>query len=185
MSSPCRSLSCCAAALTFALALPLQGRGQPQSADLPAAESGPGFVPVTTLFPGGGSEPPLDPRAKLYENNPQMIAEGQRLFTWYNCAGCHFHGGGGMGPALMDDQWRYGGRIDQIYSSIAHGRPNGMPTWAGKIPEAQIWQLAAYVKSLSSPTTAQVTGGQPRPQPPPPVAPSPPPQSAPPGGPPR
>jgi cytochrome c oxidase cbb3-type subunit 3 len=167
-----------------ALALPLRGQAQPQSANLPAAEGGPGFVPISKLFPGGGTEPPLDPRAKLYENNPQMIAEGKRLFTWLNCVGCHFNGGGGMGPALMDKQWRYGDRIDQIYSSIAHGRPNGMPTWGGIVPDAQIWQLAAYVKSLSIPTTAQMTGGQPQP-PPPPAAPSPLPQSAPPGGSPR
>ncbi len=31
-----------------------------------------------------------------------------------------------MGPALMSGHWRYGGRIDQIYESIAQGRPNGM-----------------------------------------------------------
>ena len=47
-----------------------------------------------------------------------------------NCVGCHCHGGGGMGPALMDDQWRYGGRIDQIAATIAEGRPNGMPVVA-------------------------------------------------------
>ena len=46
-----------------------------------------------------------------------------------NCTGCHFNGGGGMGPALMSGHWRYSGRIDQIYASIAQGRPNGMPSW--------------------------------------------------------
>jgi cytochrome c oxidase cbb3-type subunit 3 len=66
-----------------------------------------------------------------------------------NCAGCHFHGGGGMGVALMDDKWRYGGRIDQIVASIAEGRPNGMPAWRGKLTEQQMWQIAAYVRSLS------------------------------------
>jgi cytochrome c oxidase cbb3-type subunit 3 len=54
-----------------------------------------------------------------------------------------------MGPPLMDDQWRYGGRIDQIASSIAEGRPNGMPAWRDKLTDDQIWQLAAYVRSLS------------------------------------
>ena len=66
-----------------------------------------------------------------------------------NCVGCHFHGGGGMGPPLMDDEWRYGGRIDQIAASIAEGRPNGMPSWRSKLTEDQIWKLAAYVRSLS------------------------------------
>ena len=66
-----------------------------------------------------------------------------------NCVGCHFHGGGGMGPALMDDEWRYGGRIDQIAASIAEGRPNGMPAWKDKLTSDQIWQLAAFVRTMS------------------------------------
>ena len=66
-----------------------------------------------------------------------------------------FEGGGGIGPALMDNKWRYGSSLDQIYHSIADGRPNGMPTWRGKIPDSQIWQLAAYVKWLSTPEAWQ------------------------------
>jgi cytochrome c oxidase cbb3-type subunit 3 len=54
-----------------------------------------------------------------------------------------------MGPPLMDDQWRYGGRIDQIAASIAEGRPNGMPAWGSKLTADQIWDLAAYVRSLA------------------------------------
>jgi cytochrome c oxidase cbb3-type subunit III len=90
-----------------------------------------------------------DPRAAIYEGNAFSIAQGQRLFTWMNCAGCHAHGGGGMGPPLMDDRWRYGGRIEQIAATIYQGRPNGMPSWKGKLTEQQIWQLAAYVRTLS------------------------------------
>ena len=66
-----------------------------------------------------------------------------------NCTGCHFNGGGGMGPALMCGYWRYGGQIDQIYESIAQGRPNGMPSWQLLLQPTMIWELAAYVKSLS------------------------------------
>jgi cytochrome c oxidase cbb3-type subunit III len=90
-----------------------------------------------------------DPRAAEYENNAFHIAQGQRLFAWFNCSGCHSHGGGGMGPPLMDDEWRYGGRIDQIAASIAEGRPNGMPSWRAKLTNDQIWQLAAFVRSMS------------------------------------
>jgi len=54
-----------------------------------------------------------------------------------------------MGPALMDDEWRYGSRIDQIATSIAEGRPNGMPAWRRKLTQGQIWSLAAYVRTLS------------------------------------
>jgi len=102
-----------------------------------------------TIFPGGTAPPPLDARAKLYDNNAPAIADGQQLFTQINCVGCHSHGGGGMGPALMDDEWRYGSRIDQIATTIAEGRPNGMPAWRGKLTDDQIWKLAAYVRSMS------------------------------------
>ena len=67
-----------------------------------------------------------------------------------NCTGCHFSGGGGMGPALTSGHWRYGGRIEQIYESIAQGRPNGMPSWQFVLGPTQMWELAAYVKSLSA-----------------------------------
>jgi cytochrome c oxidase cbb3-type subunit 3 len=71
------------------------------------------------------------------------------LWTWYNCSGCHANGGGGPGPALMDDVWIYGGDAGTIYLTIANGRPNGMPAFGNRIPKDQIWQLAAYVRSLA------------------------------------
>jgi cytochrome c oxidase cbb3-type subunit 3 len=59
----------------------------------------------------------------------------------------------------MDGQWRYGGRVAQIHASIAQGRPNGMPSFAGKIPDDQIWQIAAYVRTLSGNAPKYVAGG--------------------------
>lgn len=117
--------------------------GKPIAATVPAGQS------PDTIWPGGSKPSPLDPRAKLYDNNAPAIAAGQALYGQMNCVGCHAHGGGGMGPALMDDEWRYGGRINQIAASIAEGRPNGMPSWRAKLTQEQIWQLAAYVRSLS------------------------------------
>src|SRR5438309_4642901 len=90
-----------------------------------------------------------DPRAAEYGNNAFHIAQGQRLFAWFNCSGCHSHGGGGMGPPLMDNKWRYGGKMEDIVASILYGRPNGMPDWRNKITQQQAWELAAYVHSLS------------------------------------
>jgi len=84
-----------------------------------------------------------------YEGNAWAVSQGQQLFSQYNCAGCHFHGGGGIGPALMDADWLYGSSPANIYTSIAEGRPNGMPSFGGHIPDYQIWQLTAYVRSLA------------------------------------
>lgn len=132
-----------------AVALAACDREERHSRAKPLGETVPAGTSPDTIWPGNGSPPPLDPRAKLYDNNAPAIAQGQFLYTKMNCVGCHFHGGGGMGPPLMDDEWRYGGRIDQIAASIAEGRPNGMPSWRSKLTSDQIWQLAAYVRSLS------------------------------------
>lgn len=128
-------------------------RGQPLAETIPSTSA-------DTVFPGGAQQGPLDPRAAMYEQNAAAIAQGQQLFGAMNCVGCHSHGGGGMGPALMDAQWRYGGRIDQIAQSIAKGRPNGMPAWQDKLTDQQIWQLAAYVRSLSGQAPKDAVGSR-------------------------
>jgi len=97
-----------------------------------------------TVMPNGES------RVKTwYDQNAWAMAEGKRLYESYNCVGCHAHGGGGMGPPLMDEKWIYGNEPLEIYGSIVHGRPNGMPSFRGKIPEDQVWEIMAYVRSLS------------------------------------
>jgi cytochrome c oxidase cbb3-type subunit 3 len=83
------------------------------------------------------------------EKNAYALSEGKRLFSAMNCVGCHSHGGGGMGPALMDSVWFYGHEPRQIFASIVEGRPNGMPSFRGRIAEYQVWQLVAYVRSLA------------------------------------
>ncbi|HEX2191355.1 MAG TPA: c-type cytochrome [Longimicrobiaceae bacterium] len=83
-----------------------------------------------------------------YEGDAKAIQEGRRLYRWMNCNGCHAEGGGSIGPPLWDDQWRYGGRGIDIAESILHGRPDGMPRFAGHLPEDQVWKIVAYVQSL-------------------------------------
>ena len=84
-----------------------------------------------------------------YERNAQGLADGKRLFDWFNCSGCHAQGGGDKGPALMDDKWLYGSEPENIVASILEGRPNGMPAFGSRVNEAQAWQLAAYVRSMA------------------------------------
>lgn len=86
-----------------------------------------------------------------YAGDAQAVDEGERLYGWYNCAGCHGQlGGGGMGPPLRDEDWIYGGDAISIYESIMEGRPEGMPTWQGKIPEDQGWKIVAYIQTLGT-----------------------------------
>jgi cytochrome c oxidase cbb3-type subunit III len=107
------------------------------------------------LRPGG----PIVPAHVVnnpYNSSSYDISEGQRLFQWYNCSGCHANGGGGIGPPLIKQQWIYGGEPANIFDTIVKGRPNGMPAWGGRIPEYQIWQIVTYVRSLNGqqPTSA-------------------------------
>ena len=84
-----------------------------------------------------------------YEGNRGVLAEGRRLFNWYNCSGCHGdHAGGGMGPSLRDSLWYYGGDPASIFASIAEGRRYGMPAWGSKISRDDIWKLVTYIKSM-------------------------------------
>jgi cytochrome c oxidase cbb3-type subunit III len=147
MSSRFRNSLLAAAAL--ALALAGCDREERHSRAKPLGETVATGQTPDTIYPGSGTPPPLDARAAEYDNNAPAIGEGQQLYSQMNCVGCHSHGGGGMGPPLMDDEWRYGGRIDQIATTIAEGRPNGMPSWRGKLTEDQIWKLSAYVRSMS------------------------------------
>ena len=90
------------------------------------------------------------------EGNAWAISQGKQLYEAYNCNGCHANGGGGMGPALMDATWRYGSEPQDLYTSIVAGRPDGMPAFGGRISDVQVWQLVAYVRSMSGQTRFDV-----------------------------
>lgn len=109
-----------------------------------------GVANTTRLTDLQAGEPALPPAVDSpYRDNAYGLSEGKRLYSWFNCVGCHQHGGGAIGPALMDHRWIYGSRPEQIFSTIMQGRPNGMPSFAGRLTEQQAWELVAYVQSLS------------------------------------
>jgi cytochrome c oxidase cbb3-type subunit 3 len=116
--------------------------------DAPSAQAATD-VAVTDLYAGGASTAASQMAPNGYEENAYAISQGQRLYEGFNCVGCHAHGGGDKGPALMDDKWIYGSSAEQIHSTIIQGRPNGMPSFREKIPDYQVWQIVAYVRSMS------------------------------------
>ena len=130
----------------------------------PAAESAPKeqvpqYVVDTALTPGvGHTAYTIDPGAAKYYDNQNAVTIGKALFYSMNCSGCHSNGGGGMGPSLLSGPRRYGGRLEQIRQSIADGRPNGMPSWRARLSDADLWRLAAYVRSMSLPATLAAQG---------------------------
>jgi cytochrome c oxidase cbb3-type subunit 3 len=118
-------------------------------------------IAQTVLSPGGA--PAVQRVSGLgakYLGNAYHVSQGKKWFGAFNCNGCHSNGGGGSGPPLMDNKWTYGGEIENIVQSIREGRPNGMPSWRGKITDEQIWELAAYVLSMSGNVTSDVAPGR-------------------------
>jgi cytochrome c oxidase cbb3-type subunit 3 len=89
-----------------------------------------------------------------YDDNRWAIAEGQRLYSWFNCAGCHSPGGGGaIGPALRDSVWIYGNEPDQIFTTIVEGRPAGMPAFGALMRGDDVRKLVAFVRSMAKLTS--------------------------------
>lgn len=87
------------------------------------------------------------------------IAAGAAAFK-VNCVQCHGSGAqGSVGyPNLNDDDWIWGGGIDQIYHTVLHGirfaedddtRISEMPAFGDMLDATQIAQVSAYVASLS------------------------------------
>ena len=135
------------AALVCALSLMSCEREERRFREEPPAANPASIATLTPLQPG----PTVREVATRgpYEENAYMVNEGKALFSAMNCVGCHANGGGGMGPPLMDEDWIYGSDPQQIFSSIAQGRPNGMPSWGNRLSNDQIWRLVGYVRSMS------------------------------------
>jgi len=142
MSSRSRNAALCAL-----LCLTACDREERRFRESPPSAQPAGLVRTSSLQPGAFVD--STHLGNVYQENAYAVSEGQNLFGWYNCSGCHANGGGDKGPALMDNVWIYGSEPAQIYSTIAEGRPNGMPSFGGHVPDNDVWKLVAYVRSLS------------------------------------
>jgi cytochrome c oxidase cbb3-type subunit III len=113
------------------------------------------------------------------EKSPDLLefatAGGRSAFA-VNCSQCHGSDAGGRPgfPNLNDDDWLWGGKLDDIYFTIKHGARNGadpdarvmdMPKFLadGVLTSAQIGDVTDYVLSLSGTPhdTAAAVRGQP------------------------
>jgi cytochrome c(L) len=91
--------------------------------------------------------------AKLnkYTGNPEAIKEGRAIFLKYGCSGCHgVGGGGGMGPPLLDDVWKFGSDDETLYKLIKGQIPNQtMPKVMGEqMTDDEVWKAIAYIRSI-------------------------------------
>ena len=93
-------------------------------------------------------------------------ARGKTVFG-DNCAPCHGSGGAGAKgyPNLNDDDWLWGGTLDQIMQTIQFGARSGHPKThesamlafgkEGVLKKDQIVTVANYVRSLSGLPTSR------------------------------
>ena len=133
---------------------------EPSPAEHPSEPLGQGtLAAVRTSALQAGAAPGLPAReSKLTNplaNDPAAARDGEQLYNSMNCAGCHGAlGGGGIGPPFADEDWIYGGGPGQIFASVAQGRPNGMPSFGGRLPAESIWRIVSYVQSIAPPLPA-------------------------------
>lgn len=94
------------------------------------------------------------------------IAGGAVAFK-NNCSACHGSGGqGGKGyPNLNDDDWLWGGTLDQIYTTIRYGAHNdnanthvgGMPAWKDNLNPTEIDSVAVTIEKMHEGDKAEKT----------------------------
>lgn len=105
-------------------------------------------VPITRIIPGAVTVRP-DVKSPV-QNQSEAAARGMQYFNAFNCVGCHAaNGGGGMGPSLSNGIFKFGSDPANIYLTIVQGRALGMPAWGTILPDGIIWDLVAYVQSIS------------------------------------
>jgi cytochrome c oxidase cbb3-type subunit 3 len=113
-------------------------------------------VPVTGIYPGGNTNGLYPDMQNPLAKDPDAVARGAKDFDAFNCSGCHApRGGGAMGPALSNDKWIYRASPANIYLDIAQGRSAGMPAFGAMLPDRTIWELVAYIQSISEKPGAQ------------------------------
>jgi cytochrome c(L) len=85
-----------------------------------------------------------------FTGNAEAIAQGRMIWMQSGCNGCHGMGGGGMGPSVMDDAWKWGGDDETLFKLIKGQLPNQtMPAVFGAVlTEEQVWKVIAWVRSI-------------------------------------
>jgi putative heme-binding domain-containing protein len=95
------------------------------------------------------------PAIRNPRNTPADIAAGARIFRSH-CADCHgLKGEGGKGPNLTTGIFFHGSSDLELFNNITDGIP-GTPMLGVFFSDNQVWQLVAYVRSLSQRPAGQI-----------------------------
>lgn len=90
------------------------------------------------------------PQTNPLANKPEAVDEGKTRFA-QACAACHgANAEGGRGPNLAESNRVRRITDDQLFNLIRRGIPGtAMPAFP--LPDASIWQISAFLRSLSTP----------------------------------
>ncbi|MBI5439528.1 MAG: c-type cytochrome [Nitrosomonadales bacterium] len=99
----------------------------------------------------------MTPAAILADNElSEYVKRSGKVLFGDNCAACHGQNGVGtrdkeglFAPILNDDDWLYGGKIDNIHETITGGRQGIMMAHKDSLKPEQIDAVAKYVLALS------------------------------------
>ena len=103
----------------------------------------------------------LAPAAILADNElTEYVKRSGKVLFGDNCAACHGQNGAGayvkdglFAPKLNDDDWLFGGKIDDIYASITGGRQGMMPAQKDNVSAAEIDTLANAIAQGNATST--------------------------------
>ncbi|GAB4232526.1 MAG: hypothetical protein OHK0028_07930 [Deltaproteobacteria bacterium] len=85
-----------------------------------------------------------------YAGNRAAGEEGETIFK-ENCRSCHGEkGAGGFGPKLATTSHKYGGSDADLFSSVAGGRPGGMPSFLPQLGKERVWKAVTYIRHLET-----------------------------------
>jgi len=117
------------------------------------------FTILLTISAGGilaaaGSDwlnqvPPREQqKTNPFHDQPQAIQAGRLLFKDH-CAQCHGDNAQGMNkrPSLRSGRLQSASQGSLHWLLVNGSVRRGMPSWS-KLPDQQLWQLVAYLKSL-------------------------------------
>lgn len=94
--------------------------------------------------------PPGDrQRPNPYEGEAEAVAAGHNIFLEH-CAKCHGQNAQGVKkrPSLHSARVQHQATPGDLHWLLVNGSmKKGMPPWA-KLPDAQLWQLVSFLKSL-------------------------------------
>jgi putative heme-binding domain-containing protein len=93
-----------------------------------------------------------DASSSVDPSNPQVVAAGEKTFAASCSVGyCHGKAGrAGRGPRLRGKTWDK----QYLYNVMLNGVPSSsMPAWKDRLSEREIWEVVAYVMTLSKVTS--------------------------------